>query len=187
MVYKDVSIAKYTEDLAAKIPAPGGGSAAALNAAMATALVSMTIRYTLGKPKYAAYEVELKKILDKSEKLRQEFLRLVDLDVVAYNSNNIRDALAVPLMLCRLCYEGMRLCPVLIKKANNNLITDVAVAAIFFESAYSAALFNVDVNLKTLGDEKLTRVVHKELLHKRELVKKTRRLVEEKIGKVIRG
>jgi formiminotetrahydrofolate cyclodeaminase len=107
--------------------------------------------------------------------------------VVAYNSKNIRDALDVPLMVCRLCYEGMRLCPGLIKKANTNLISDVAVAAVFFESAYSAALFNVDANLKTLGDDKLTRVVYKELLHKRGLVEKTRRRVEEKIGKVIRG
>jgi len=84
-MYKDQSIQKYLDDLAAKLPAPGGGSAAALAAAMGAALISMVVNFSLGKPKYAKYEKELKSILDKSEGLRREFLNLVDLDVRAYH------------------------------------------------------------------------------------------------------
>jgi methenyltetrahydrofolate cyclohydrolase len=187
MGYKDETLKKYLDELASRQPTPGGGSAAALNAAMAAALVSMVVQFSLGKPRYAAYAEALKKIMVISEKLRDEFLRLVDLDVAAFKSKNIRDCLDVPLMVCRLAYEGIRLCPALIKKGNIHLISDVAVAAIFFESAFVSASFNVEINLKELNDDRFARGVRKELAHKGRLIKKARLLSEEKIGKIIRG
>jgi formiminotetrahydrofolate cyclodeaminase len=186
MSYKDEALKKYLDDLAARLPAPGGGSAAALNAALGACLTSMVVNFTLGKPKYAKYENELKKILENSEKLREELLKLVDLDVVAYQSKNLKDALDVPLTVCRLCLEGIKLCPALIKKGNVNLISDVAVAAILLESAYASACFNVEINLKTLGDKKLTELVKKELTSKAKVIKKIRLQTEEKVGEIIR-
>jgi len=186
-MYKDSSLEKYLEDLAAKLPAPGGGSAAALTAAMAAALISMVINFTLGKPKYAQYEVELKEGLEKSEGLRLKLLNLVDLDVQAYKSKNIRDALEVPFMLTRLCYEGIKLCPDLITKGNVNLVSDVAVAAILFESAFASAYFNVEINLKSLGDEKLAKSMREELAEKGKSIKKIREETEVKVGQIIRG
>ena len=73
MQYKNQSLTKYLNDLAARLPAPGGGSAAALNAALAVSLVSMVVNFTLGKPKYFAFELSLKKTLAKSEKLKNNF------------------------------------------------------------------------------------------------------------------
>jgi len=186
-MYKNESLKKYLDDLSAKLPAPGGGSAAALSASMGAALISMVINFTLGKQKYLEHESALKKILAKSEKLRQEFLNLVDLDVVAYKSKNLRDALNVPFMVCRLSYEGIKLCPDLIKKGNINLVSDVAVAAALLESAFVSAYFNVLINLKSLGDYKLSKGLLKELTHKERLIKRVRKLTEEKIGKIIRG
>jgi len=187
MSYKDGSFKKYLDDLAAKLPAPGGGSAAALTAALGAALLSMVVNFTLGKPKYAKYEDELKGIILKSESLRNEFLNLVDLDVVAYKSKNIRDALDVPFMVARLCFEGIKFCPPLIKKGNINLISDVAVAAILLEAAFAAAYFNVEINLKYLKDKKFTARVRKELKLKEKVVKRIRMQTEEKVGKIIRG
>jgi len=187
MSYKDETIKKYLDDLAARLPAPGGGSAAALNAAMGVSLISMVVNFTLGKPRYAEYEGELKKILEKSEKLRETFLNLVDLDVVAYKSKNIRDALDIPIMVSRLCFEGIKLCPALIKKGNINLLSDVAVAAVLLESAFVCAYFNVEINLKSLGDKKLTKSVRKELTRKEKLIKRIRIKTEEKVGEIIRG
>ena len=186
-MYRDASLKKYLDDLAAKIPAPGGGSVAAFNAAMAAALISMVVNFTLGKPKYAKYEKELKDILNKSESLRQEFLRLTDLDVIAYQSKNTRDALNTPFMIARLCAEGIKLCEPLLEKGNVNLISDVAVAAILLESSFAAAYFNVEINLKTLNDKKLTQAITKELTQKGKLIKKIRENTEEKVGKIIRG
>ncbi len=187
MSYKEQSLKKYLDDLAEKLPAPGGGSAAALNAAIGAALISMVVNFTLGKSRYAKYEEELKKILEKSERLREAFLNLVDLDVAAYKSKNLRDCLDVPLMVARLCFEGIKLCPALIKKGNINLISDVAVAAVLLESAFTSAYFNVEINLQSLGDKKLTKNVRKELSRKQNLMRRIRLKTEEKVGEIIRG
>jgi len=187
MKYIDGSIKEYLKDLSAKLPAPGGGSAAALDAALGAALISMVVNFTLGKPKYAEHEKVLSGILEKSEKLKNEFMNLVDLDVVAYKSKNLRDSLDVPFMVCRLCWEGIKLCAPLVKKGNINLISDVAVAAILFEAAFASACFNVEINLKSLGDKKLANSIKKELGHKGKFIKKIRTKMEVKIGDIIRG
>jgi len=186
-MYKDGSLKKYLDDLADKLPAPGGGSAAAYNAALGAALISMVANFTIGKPKYAEYEDDVKDILAKSEKLRHEFLRLTDLDCIAYQSKNARDSLNTPFMVARLSFEGAKLCLPLIKKGNVNLISDVAVAVILLESAFAAAYFNVEINLKFLNNEKLSKDMHKELSQKDRMIKRIRKNVEEKIGKIIRG
>jgi len=186
-LYREKTLKKYIDDLAARLPAPGGGSASALTAALGAALISMIVNFTLGKPKYAPYEGELKKILAKSEKLREGFLSLVDLDCAAYNSKNMRDAMDIPFIICRLSYEGIKLCPALTKKGNINLISDVAVAAVLLESAFTSAYFNVQINLKSLANKGLTKVVRRELSQKEKIVKKVRLETEVKVGKIIRG
>lgn len=187
MNYQEESIRRYLDDLAAKLPAPGGGSAAALSGALGASLISMVVNFTIGKPRYAKYEKELRQILSRSESLRLELLGLVDLDVVAYRSKNIRDALDVPFMVCRLCFEGAKLCPPLIKKGNTNLISDVAVAAILLEAGFSSAYFNVEINLKSFNDKKVSRVIRKELSIKKKKIIKIRSDMEGKVGKIIRG
>lgn len=185
--YKHETLKKYTDDLSAKLPAPGGGSASAYAACLGVALVSMVVNFTLGKSKYARYEDDLKAILEKSEKLRHDFLNLVDLDVEAYKSRNIRDALDVPFMIVRLSFEGIKLCPPLINKGNINLISDVAVAAVLLESAFTSAYFNVEINLKALQDKKIAGSIRKELRQKDKAIKKIRSQMEVKVGKIIRG
>ncbi|MFH1888664.1 MAG: cyclodeaminase/cyclohydrolase family protein [Candidatus Omnitrophota bacterium] len=187
MSYKGKRLEDYLNDLAAKLPAPGGGSAAALSAALGASLVSMVVNFTIGKPKYARFEPELKKILERSEKLREEFLRLIDLDVTAYQSKNIRDALNVPFMVARLSLEGIKLCPPLVTRGNINLISDVAVAVVLLEAAFASAYYNVEINLKMLQDKKLSKSIRKELTEKQRVIKKIRKNTEEKVGKIIRG
>ncbi|MCX5705316.1 MAG: cyclodeaminase/cyclohydrolase family protein [Candidatus Omnitrophica bacterium] len=186
-MYRDESLKKYLDDLAARAPTPGGGSAAALNAALAASLVSMVANFTLGKSKYARFEADVKKILASSEKLRKDFLNLVDLDVKAYNSKNLRESLNVPFMTARLCFEGIKLCLPLATKGNINLSSDCGTAAALFDGAFSGASFSVDINLKLLGDKRLAKQVRKELDQKAKVIKKLRAQTEAKIGKIIRG
>jgi len=186
-MYKDKTLKKYLDDLAAKLPAPGGGSAVAMNAAMGISLISMVINFTIGKPKYAKYDLELRQMLKKAESLREKFLDLVDLDVLAFKSKNLRDSLNIPFMLARLVFEAIKLCPELIKKGNINLVSDVAVAAVMLEAAFVSASFNVEINLKSLGDKKLTSTIRKELNQKGKKVWHIRLITEDKVGKIIRG
>ena len=186
-MYCEQSLKKYLDDLAARLPAPGGGSAAAMSAALGASLISMVLNFTIGKSKYAEYEKELKEMLVISEGLRNDFLRLVDLDVVAYQSRNVKEALEVPLKVCRLTFEGIQLCPPLIKKGNVNLISDVAVAAVLLESGFAAAYHNVEINLKSLNNASLTKKIRKEFVKKSKSIVKIRKETEVKVGKIIRG
>lgn len=186
-MYYNKSLKKYLDDLAAKMPTPGGGSAAALSAAMGVSLLSMVVHFTVGKPRYAQYEHELKEILKVSERLRKDFLGLVDLDIKAYRSKNLRKALDVPFMVCRLSYDALKMCPGLAKKGNVNLISDVAVAAALLEAACMSSWFNVKINLKCLNDKAFAVTIKKEL---GELMKKAKKLrfdTEALVGEIIRG
>jgi methenyltetrahydrofolate cyclohydrolase len=185
--YRTQSLTKYLNDLSARLPAPGGGSAAALNAAMAVSLISMVVNFTLGKPKYAVFQTQLKDILAKSNEFRTDFLNLVDLDVLAYLSKDLRKALDVSLTLARKSYQAAKLCPPLIRKGNLNLISDVGAAAVLLESAFTCACFNAKINLKSLGDKKLAQRLEKELDQLKKNILKIRKNTEAGVGKVIRG
>lgn len=186
MKYNKSSLKKYLDDLAARLAAPGGGSAAALTAAMGASLLCMVVNFTLGKAKYAKYEKALQKIIREAEELRSDFLNLVDLDVVAYRSRNLRDALDVPFMVCRLCFVTSKLCLPLVKKGNINLISDVAVAAVLLEAAFTSAAFNVAINLQAIKDKKISKAIKKELRNKEKTIKRTRIETEERVGEIIR-
>jgi formiminotetrahydrofolate cyclodeaminase len=68
-----------------------------------------------------------------------------------------------------------------------NLISDVGVAAVLFESAFFSALFSVDINLKYRGDGKSAVRLRKELDGKGRRMKNLRLKTEAGVGKIIRG
>ncbi|MBN2097193.1 MAG: cyclodeaminase/cyclohydrolase family protein [Candidatus Omnitrophica bacterium] len=174
-MYKN-ALKKYLDDLASKLPAPGGGSAAALTAATGTALLSMVANFTLGKEKYKAVQGEIKEILFSAESLREKLMQLVDQDIVAYKKlssayklpkestedkkkrslaieQGLKEALGTPLEICKCCHKAVKLCPALAKKGNSNLISDVGVASLLLQSAFESALLNVDINLKYIKQQ----------------------------------
>lgn len=164
MKYKDQVVQKFLDDLAAKRPSPGGGSVAALTAALAAGLLSMVANYTIGKdPKK---DENIKDLLNQSEHLRKEFLDLMDRDVEAYASVSssrkqgeeqyqlaLRNATEVPLKVCIYCEEGLKLSESFFPDANKNLLSDLDIANILFKSALSAALINVKINLPLIKDK----------------------------------
>lgn len=165
--YKNKSLKTYLDDLAARKPAPGGGSAAALTGALGCALLSMACNFTIGKEKYKSAEKEIKKILKQAETLRKRFLALVDLDVQAYEKvsrsrkaqhkiyqKNLISAARVPLEICALAAEGHKFCPRLARIANEYLISDCLAAGELLKSCFKSASFNVIINLRFIKDKK---------------------------------
>ena len=65
-----ISCTAFAEALAAKAAVPGGGGASALVGALGAALGSMVGALTVGKPKYADAEPELRELMEKAESLR---------------------------------------------------------------------------------------------------------------------
>ncbi len=173
--YRSERLEKYLDDLAAKLPAPGGGSVVALVGALGVGLLSMVSNFTLGKEKYRQIEEEIKKILDRSEDLRERLTELVDEDIRVYGKvstayklprttdkekevrsqaieKSCKDALTVPMEVARCCCEGLELARRLVEIGNVRLISDVGVAAGLLEAALKGAEFNVKINLKVIED-----------------------------------
>ncbi len=66
-MYFEGKFVEYLYDLAAKKPAPGGGSAAAAVGALGISLLSMVANFTVGKEKYRDVEQQMQQILSSSE------------------------------------------------------------------------------------------------------------------------
>ena len=153
------TLEEYVDALSQKTPVPGGGSAAALTASVAAALLSMVANYSIGKSSSKAAGKRIEGVLHKSEHLRKQFLELVDLDAQAYlrvvqsrgvalkeRRMALKEARKVPLKVCRLCYQAVRLTPILVEEGNKHLLSDVEVAVELLEAAFNAALINVRIN-----------------------------------------
>jgi len=80
---RDDTIAAFLDQLAARVPAPGGGATSALHAAQAAALLAMVARYSDG-PRYDA-EV-MSRIVAEADALLQDALALAEADADAFGA-----------------------------------------------------------------------------------------------------
>jgi methenyltetrahydrofolate cyclohydrolase len=161
------SIKEYVEDLAAKKPAPGGGSAAALTGALGAALLEMVCNFTLGNKKYKDIEKDTAGCLAAIKKIREEFLLLVDEDIKIYSSisealktkdektidNALKEGYYVSLKMCELAKSGMFIALRLSEKSNVNLITDVGCGAELLKASFNSGMLNSEINLKGIKDD----------------------------------
>ncbi|MDP3792035.1 MAG: cyclodeaminase/cyclohydrolase family protein [Candidatus Omnitrophota bacterium] len=200
-MYIKGSVEAYLSDLAARKPAPGGGSAAALTAAAGVALMSMVANYTIGNPKYKSGEENAKKILNRTLEARKELEALIDMDVEAYSKLSkimketkdasklemaYKEAIKPPCDICRISAECLKLCDGLIECGNKNLITDTAIAVIFLEGAFFAAKYNVYINMRYIKDMDFIGSIHNILQPMEEQLPKLKEEFLEKCEEVIR-
>ncbi len=154
------TLEQYINQLSSKEPVPGGGSAAGLTAALGAGLVSMVANYSIGrKANTPAIEKKLKAILTQSEAIRKRLLELSSLDSEAYlqvvaartldkssQKKASKQARAVPLEICKLCYKALDLTPFLVANGNPYLMSDVQVAVELLEAGFNGAMVMVRVN-----------------------------------------
>jgi methenyltetrahydrofolate cyclohydrolase len=176
--YSELSLRAFSDALASEAPTPGGGSAAAVAANLAAALVCMVTRLSQGRPRYAAFEQTHTRALEAAEQARHRFLELADEDSVAYAGlveargaskttgaeRAARDAAVrlaahqaarVPMLVVRECYALIDHVDRLAGRSNLNAASDLDVAARLLEAAARGAGANVIVNLPAIGDERL--------------------------------
>lgn len=165
----------FLDEVASPSPAPGGGSVAALAGALGSALTSMVCHLTVGKKKYADVEDELKKVLDQSEHLREQFTALIERDTVAFNKvmeafalpkdtdpqkalrgaairEATKEATLVPLEVMKHCIDALALAQAVASKGNPNSVSDAGVSAYMLHAALESAALNVRINLNGLDD-----------------------------------
>jgi formiminotetrahydrofolate cyclodeaminase len=165
---RDETVEAFLGQLAARVPAPGGGATAALHAAQAAALVAMVARYSNG----TRYDADLMaRILTEADGLRDEALTLAEADAEAFGavsaayqlpkettellqarSAAIAEALigaaGPPADVIRTARRLIELAEELLPAGNRNVITDVAAAAEAARAAAVTARVNVEVNLR---------------------------------------
>ncbi len=148
--------------IAARTPAPGGGAAAALTAAMSAALVQMVVRYSAGQP-----DEDLASL----ERLGSDALRLADADAQAFAALSrlwklprddarrragwagaVAAAIAAPRGVKQTALDTLKLLDRLSATANANLRSDVAIAALLAVTGARSAAWNVRVNLPLVDD-----------------------------------
>jgi formiminotetrahydrofolate cyclodeaminase len=171
-------LAAYLDEVAAGTPAPGGGSVAAVVAALAAALGEMVANLTLGRRKYADVESSLRPARDRLTALRAALLESAAADEAAYqayqdaarlprtsDSEKTKRAVAmqraliaatdVPLRVARSVCEVAAILQSMARDGNPHVRSDAALGALLAEAALRGALLNVRGNAGMLKDREL--------------------------------
>lgn len=174
MDYTTKSCREFVEALASSSPAPGGGGAAALTAALGTALGSMVGSLTVGKKKYAEVEEEIKGLMARCDALQTQLLDQVPADAAGFlplakaygipkddpNREEVLEAAtitacAVPIHIMELCCEALDIISVMAAKGSRLAVSDAGCGAAIVKAALQAASLNVFINTKTLKNREL--------------------------------
>ncbi len=175
MPIPDETIGDFLDQLAERVPAPGGGAAAALQAAQGAALLGMVARYTTGE-KYAEHQVTIGRIIAEVDELRVIALRLAEADADAFRAvtdayrlprsteeeraarqaavgQALANAAWPPAQVISVAGMVVDLAEALVVIGNRNVLSDVAAAAESARAAAATARVNVEVNLAGISDE----------------------------------
>jgi methenyltetrahydrofolate cyclohydrolase len=174
MYMRTDTIETFLAQLAARVPAPGGGATAGLHAAQAAALVAMVARYS-DSPKFADHAEEITTVTATADRLRENALALAEEDAAAFTavtqayglpkatpaeaaarSAAIAQALVaaahVPAIVIAVSERVLSLAEQLLPIGNRNVISDVAAAAEAARAAATTARVNVEINLGGIKD-----------------------------------
>lgn len=169
-------IEEFLEKLASKEPVPGGGSVAALEAAIGAALISMVCELTLGREKFASVQDEIQSIRVEATSMRETASRLVEADAEAFQTVSnamkmardteeaksrrreemqlaLKGAVTPPLETMRIAHAGMKLAQRLAPIGNPAALSDVGSGALSLYAAFHSARLNVEINLDLIRDE----------------------------------
>ncbi|MEU4429765.1 cyclodeaminase/cyclohydrolase family protein [Nocardia rhamnosiphila] len=165
----------YLGELAAKVPAPGGGAVAALHAAQAAALVAMVARYTT-RAKDADHRPVIDRIVAAADIARERALTLADADAEAFTAvgaayklpkgtdseatartaaihEALLEAARVPAAVIDAADEILTLATELLPIGNPNVVTDIGAAAAAARAAAVTSQLNIEINVVSLPEE----------------------------------
>ncbi|MCL2662588.1 MAG: cyclodeaminase/cyclohydrolase family protein [Oscillospiraceae bacterium] len=172
----DETIADYTQLLSSDLPAPGGGSAAALHGALGASLIGMVASLTVGRVNYAEHEQIMRDVIKRSNELREYMLEVIDRDTGAYNmvsaafampkktdedkearfhamQNALKACTLTPYAIMECAYGVLELAMVMVGKYNTNASSDLGVAVLSIKTSAQSAWLNVLTNLDGIHDE----------------------------------
>jgi formiminotetrahydrofolate cyclodeaminase len=178
MKLADLKVTEFIDLLASDAPAPGGGSAAALEGAIGAALTAMVCGLTKGKKKFAefndlAVEAEVKALA-----LKDRFVDVMDRDTEAFNvvsaafgmpketdeekaarsaaiQKGLEGCTATPFEMMEIALETLELTDSILGKSNDSAASDLGVSALSLRAAVQGAWLNVLINIGSLKNKEL--------------------------------
>ena len=178
MKLAELTTAGFTDLLASDAPAPGGGSAAALEGALGAALTAMVCSLTVGKKKYAEHEELARSVQAKANELRTRFVDVMDRDTEAFNvvsaafgmpkatdeekaarsaaiQKGLEGCTKTPFEMMELAVETLELTASILGKSNDSAASDLGVSALSLRAAIQGAWLNVLINIGSLKNKEL--------------------------------
>jgi formiminotetrahydrofolate cyclodeaminase len=157
---QDQPLHSFLDQLAARTPAPGGGGAAAITAAMAAGLVAMAARFSEARLPGAG------DLAERADELRRQAAGLAEEDARAYAAvlearrgsgddaqrrarvgEALRGAAVVPLQIAELGAQAAELAVRVTEAGNPNLRGDAVTGALLAAASARSAACLVDINV----------------------------------------
>lgn len=177
---RDHTIQEFCAVTAGSDPVPGGGSVSALIGALSASLTQMVANLTVGRKKYAEVDEEMREVAKKVQDIRHELIQAIDKDSEAYNEVSrafkmpketeweketrsaiiqeaTKKAAAVPMEIAKTAFDLVPLIDQVVKKGNQNAITDGCIAMMSCRLAVLGACLNVRINLGSIKDEEFVK------------------------------
>ena len=178
MKLAELTTAGFADLLASDAPAPGGGSAAALEGALGAALTAMVCGLTVGKKKYAEFQELAEEAQKKATDLKARFVDVMDRDTEAFNvvsaafgmpketdeekaarsaaiQKGLEGCTKTPFEMMELAVETLELTASILGKSNDSAASDLGVSALSLRAAVQGAWLNVLINIGSLKNKEL--------------------------------
>lgn len=176
MKLADMQVTEFVNLMASDAPAPGGGSAAALEGALGAALTAMVCALTVGKKKYADVQELAVESQKKADDLKARFVDVMDRDTEAFNAVSavfampkdtdeqkaarkaamqeaLKGCTKTPFEMMQLACETLELTRSLVGRLNASAASDLGCSALSLRAAIQGAWLNVLINISGINDE----------------------------------
>ncbi|MBC7867343.1 MAG: glutamate formimidoyltransferase, partial [Gloeobacteraceae cyanobacterium ES-bin-316] len=204
-----MSLADFAAETASESPAPGGGSIAAYVGSLGISLACMVANLSAHKKGWDNRWEEFSIWAQKAQEYKNELLKLVDEDTIAFKkmmeafalpgnspaekeTRNVaiqsatRNAIDTPFKVMQLSLASMEIIKAMAQIGNPNSVSDAGVGALCARSAVLGAFMNVRINAASYNDKSY---VH-DILARGTVIEKTAideeatilKMVNEKIG-----
>ncbi len=177
-----MNLADFADETASESPAPGGGSISAYVGALGASLAAMVANLSAHKKGWDERWKEFSGWAERGQHYKNELVRLVDLDTIAFNKimssfalpkstdqekaqrteaiqQATRQAIEVPFSVMKAAYQSMEVIKAMAEIGNPNSITDAGVAALCARTAVLGAFLNVKINASAYHDKDFVREI----------------------------
>ena len=161
----EMKVNEFVDLMASDEPAPGGGSAAALEGALGAALTAMVCALTVGKKKYADVQELAIESQKKGNELKAQFNAVSAVFAMPKDTDEekaarkaamqeaLKGCTKTPFEMMELACQALELTRSVVGKLNASAASDLGCAALSLKAAIQGAWLNVLINIGGIQDQ----------------------------------